>query len=278
MIKKLIIFTILLIVINLFWTIISLETAPLIKWSEEILTCNTDQWALRGQIGDIMSGHFSALAFLAVALSIFFQYEANKQMRESIDKQETAIQQTKESIEQQTKANLEQAKNTLQQAEAIKLQAQSIEQQNEALRVQSETLKAQIEELTASREESKRQTEEFFIQNMNVKLDRYYQLLDKNILNRSNEAEWYNRVKNTITNNDPYTKNKYEKLEKELKIITQIINLIYFEIENTSKINTTAHFNFKQEFTIRLKSEPFIFQLKKYFEPFKNTDSSKLIE
>lgn len=101
---------ILLIIINLIWTIFNLDTAPLIKWSNEILTCDTDEWALRGQIGDIMSGHFSALAFLAVALSIIFQYEANKQMRKSIEKQEEAINQTKKSIEQQTEANLEQAK------------------------------------------------------------------------------------------------------------------------------------------------------------------------
>jgi hypothetical protein len=48
----------------------------------------TQQWAIRGQMGDILSGHFSALAFLAVALSVFLQNEANRQIRDDMKKQE----------------------------------------------------------------------------------------------------------------------------------------------------------------------------------------------
>lgn len=50
-----------------------------------------------------MSGHFSALAFLAVALSIVYQIEANKQMRESIEKQENALKQNEIAIQQTKK-------------------------------------------------------------------------------------------------------------------------------------------------------------------------------
>ena len=75
----------------------------------------------------------------------------------------------------------EQAKSTLQQAKAIELQAKSLSQQNEALKLQSISLEAQIKELQEARVESSKQTEEFFIQNMNVKLDRYYTLLEDTI-------------------------------------------------------------------------------------------------
>ena len=132
-----------LLFINLVWTVVYVDTAPLYWLSSlsstlvntetntTVATQVIDQWAIRGQIGDIMSGHFSALAFLAVALSIIYQSEANEQMRESIDKQEEALI-----------------------------------QQGVALGVQSDSLKAQIKELQESRVESSKQTEEFFINNM----------------------------------------------------------------------------------------------------------------
>lgn len=285
-----------LIVLNLIWTIFSLDSAPLIKWSNEILTSETDKWALRGQIGDIMSGHFSALAFLAVALSIIFQYEANKQMRESIEKQETAIQQTKKSIEQQTEANLEQAKSTLQQAQAIELQAKSIEQQNEALKVQSETLKAQIEELTESRKESEKQTEEFFIQNMNVKLDRYYSLLTKLILDSSeNIATLYINKETDISNllrtyqSGSITELKQMGREDLIKIINkhselleshrhkissilQTTKLIYEEISNLKNKYNSAYIQFLNELALRIQSERVFYNI--YETPLVSMDLS----
>lgn len=189
-----------LLITNLLLTVLGIEYSPLywianftydslpLVQGTELVNSNIEKWGIRGQIGDIMSGHFSALAVLAVAYSIILQVEANQKMTESIEKQKEALKHTEEtilqqklSIEKQTEANLEQAKSTLQQAQAIELQAKSIEQQNEALKVQSETLKAQIEELTESRKESEKQTEEFFIQNLNTKLDRYYKLVDFNL-------------------------------------------------------------------------------------------------
>lgn len=214
---------ILLIIINLIWTIFNLDTAPLIKWSNEILTCDTDEWALRGQIGDIMSGHFSALAFLAVALSIIFQYEANKQMRESIEKQE----------------------------EAIKLQANSIEQQNKALEVQSKALEAQIKELEASREESEKQTEEFFIQNLNTKLDRYYKLVDFNI-----DLIMGDSVDEKMKNVTKIQSKPEEYMILAYKVFV-ILEHIYKEIK-TLELSNTNYQMFIDEFRIKIQTNFFI--------------------
>ncbi len=182
-VKILLVIISVVLVVNLGFSLFAIDNTVMtwINGKELDVTKTTDLWGIRGQIGDILAGHFSALAVFAIAYSIILQVEANKQMRESIDKQEKALRHTETNIQQQTESNIEQATSTLQQAKAIELQAKSIEQQNEALRIQSETLEGQIEELKASREESKKQTEEFFIQNMNVKLDRYYKMIESNV-------------------------------------------------------------------------------------------------
>jgi hypothetical protein len=263
------------------------DSLPLVQ-NDVITNSITDKWAIRGQIGDIMSGHFSALAFLAVALSIVYQIEANKQMRESIEKQENAlkqneiaIQQTKKSIEQQTQANLEQAKSTLQQAKAIELQAKSISQQNEALKLQSISLEAQIKELQEARVESSKQTEEFFIQNMNVKLDRYYKLLEDAISKMNTKAESYFRIKRIIENGANIQESAKANLfetEEEFNKMINIIVFIYTEILNTKNKSETAYTIFNEELKIRLNSNSLFNELKRYHESFKNKDVSKLIK
>ena len=200
--KKLIMFLMIILLINFILTLLSIEFSPLYLLSNYLdksvidnpslnylFNETTDTWAIRGQIGDIMSGHFSALAFLAVALSILFQSEANKQMKESIDKQES-----------------------------------SLIQQSEALAVQSRSLEAQIEELKASRKESSKQTEEFFISNMNVKMDRYYKQLEKiEIQIKDNPTELYWGNKSYIdmlesSDGDPRNDN-YQRIKQEVEDI-----------------------------------------------------------
>lgn len=186
---------------HFFWSVFLLDSAPLFQFSDSNRTLAIENWAIRGQIGDVMAGHFAALAFLAVALSITFQVEANRQMRESIAKQEESIRQQKESIEKQTEANLEQAKNTLQQAEAIELQATSISQQNEALAIQSETLKAQIEELEAARKEYAGQREALEQQKKEMERqsfdNRFFQMLNS-----------FNEIRDTFYYQDKKGNNK----------------------------------------------------------------------
>lgn len=245
LLKPLIILFMVLLFVNLVWTVGFLETAPLYWFSNpsstlpiaEVNTTVTtpaiDLWAIRGQIGDIMSGHFSALAFLAVALSIIYQSEANEQMRESIDKQEKAIQQQDTSIERQTEANLDQAKSTLQQAEAIELQATSIEQQNEALKIQSETLQAQIKELEEARKESSKQTEEFAINNINVKLDRYYRLFNAHLNAINDEVlDMYVRARKVLSKHGDNTmwRSRLAKSENTIMSVISTLNFIHDEI------------------------------------------------
>ncbi len=266
---------------NLVWTVVSVETSLPLKWSHSIIENNatvSDKWAIRGQIGDIMSGHFAALAFLGVALSIFLQVEGNKQMRESIEKQERAIKQQKVSIEKQTEANLDQAKSTLQQAEAIKLQATSIEQQNEALKIQYETLQAQTKELEEARKESSKQTEEFAINNMNIKLDRYYKLLTEKLIkldgNQMNIYKNKKVVKQRLENGDdniigvtlPNIKKDLEELESLFNSIYEVLEFIFLDIESMKK-KPDAYNVFSGEFKIRIKSDHNLIQMLMHYPP-----------
>lgn len=72
---------------NLIWIVWSYDYSPLYMLSS-ISNNSSEAWAIRGQIGDILSGHFSALAFLAVVYTILLQQAQNKQMQNSIKKQE----------------------------------------------------------------------------------------------------------------------------------------------------------------------------------------------
>ncbi|MDX4062700.1 hypothetical protein Q6A84_00660 [Aliarcobacter skirrowii] len=284
-----------LLIINLLLTVLGIEYAPLywisnftydslpLEQATELTNSNIEKWALRGQIGDIMSGHFSALAVLAVAYSITLQVEANQKMAEAIEKQKEALKQTQEtifqqkiSIEKQTEANLEQAKSTLQQAKAIELQAKSIEQQNEALKVQSETLKAQIEELTESRKESEKQTEEFYIQNMNVTLDRYYKFLYEE-LDKMNvkSPESYKQYVNNESMSEEVKKDKII-IENNIQKISNILKSIYFIINDSKHFSDKAYNMFLEELTLRLNSSIRLSNINQYCPELLDKDIVKL--
>lgn len=270
---------------NLLLTVIGVEYAPLYWISNftydslplvqgtELINSNIEKWGIRGQIGDIMSGHFSALAVLAVAYSITLQVEANQKMTESIEKQKLSIEKQTEANLEQAKSTLQQAqaielqnKSTLQQAEAIKLQAQSIQQQNEALKVQSETLKAQIEELTESRKESEKQTEEFFIQNMNVTLDRYYNFLDEKMshIKTSTPSDYAE----TLNKNPYYEKeiidNATKKDKQNIEEITNTLMSIFLVIKDSEKSSNKAYHMFMKELKLRVNSSAHLLNIKKY--------------
>lgn len=215
---------------NLIWTAVFVETAPL-YWLSSIINADInstlatpaiDKWAIRGQIGDVMSGHFSALAFLAVALSIIYQSEANQQMRVSIDKQEEALM-----------------------------------QQSIALGVQSKSLEAQIEELKESRAESTKQTEEFFINNMNTKLDRYYKLLEKEVDNVLSPSDYINlsSVVSKMMNEQFISDEEYQQINTSIilsKNIHDILEMIYQEIHLIPE-GSNAFKQFYGEFKLRIE-------------------------
>lgn len=244
-----------ILLINLVWTVSSLDhsimylvSSSLDNNASETIKDFKDSWAIRGQMGDILSGHFSALAFLAVAFSIILQNEANRKMQMSIEKQDKALEQQEKSLQQQSKA----------------------------LEVQSESLKAQIEELQQSRKESKRQTEEFFIANMNVKLDRYYKMLDSQIeqVVSKNLVDSYISNKKIMKNNqsyDPSVKKAFLESINAIETIILILNNIYKEILDLGKDYPNAYQSFIDELTVKALSTQVLHQINvNYNESTKN--------
>lgn len=229
-----------ILLINLVWTVTSLDhsimylvSSSLDNNASETIKDFKDSWAIRGQMGDILSGHFSALAFLAVAFSILLQNEANRKMQTSIEKQDKALEQ----------------------------QDKSLQQQSKALEVQSESLKAQIEELQQSRKESERQTEEFFISNMNIKLERYYKLLDNQvtIVDKTNAIYMYNEA-NKVIKKDPHMNNieeyQLKSINAEIEIlkVIEILSRTQETITSLQKTYPKAYKDFINEFEIKILS------------------------
>lgn len=80
---------------------------------KNIEASTVDYWSIRGQIGDLIAGHFTALAFIGLLISI-------SQMRISLEKQDKAIK-----IQQREMRN--QQKEMKATTESLKLQAKLIE-------------------------------------------------------------------------------------------------------------------------------------------------------
>lgn len=206
--------------INLYITLVSLDTSPLIKLSNTDLATINDKWAVRGQIGDILSGHFSALAFLAVAISIVLQNQSNKQMRVSIEKQD-----------------------------------ESLKQQSNAIQVQTKSLEAQIAELVASREESSKQTEEFYIQNINIKLDRYYKILDEKLDDYKHTEMGVFIDIATLQHPKKSDKQKYEMYIILIKDTFDFAQAIFDEIKIIKNIKPQVYQQFIKEFELRIGTD-----------------------
>ncbi len=89
-------FIIIVILLNLLLTSISPTWSILNIFSLDnmINKTSTDYWSIRGQIGDVLSGHFAALAFIALLITI-------SKMQESITKQDEAIKMQQKYIKKQ---------------------------------------------------------------------------------------------------------------------------------------------------------------------------------
>lgn len=90
----------------------------------------SDYWAIRGQMGDMLAGHFTALAFVGLLISI-------QQMQQSIQKQDEALRKQDKVIQIQRKEmRLQRNEMKLQRGEMVKankitdLQIRLIEKQN----------------------------------------------------------------------------------------------------------------------------------------------------
>ncbi len=85
------------ILIHLLLTVISPSWTPLLILAiDDINTTTTtsDLWSIRGQIGDVLAGHFTALAVIGLAITI-------TQMKESLDKQDKLLDEQKSSSQKQ---------------------------------------------------------------------------------------------------------------------------------------------------------------------------------
>ena len=209
-----------LLVMSLYWTIVDFENSWFYSFSKvpdlKLLPLDINTWAIRGQIGDILAGHFSALAFFAIALSIYFQSEGNKQIKDS-------------------------------------------------LTIQSKALEAQIKELQDSRKESEKQTEEFFISNMNVKLDRYYRILDKSLEIVTEEYLYgYLDKISTIGKVSKISHHEYKDIQEfkritndqatKIRPVVMTLNFIYDEIIKIKKTSPLAYQTYIEELRLRLHS------------------------
>ncbi|MCR1811648.1 hypothetical protein [Sulfurospirillum sp. hDNRA2] len=246
-----------ILLINLVWTVSSLDhsimylvSSSLDNNASETIKDFKDSWAIRGQMGDILSGHFSALAFLAVAFSIILQNEANRKMQMSIEKQDKALEQQEKSLQQQSKA----------------------------LEVQSESLKAQIEELQQSRKESEKQTEEFFIANMNVKLDRYYSILDEKIkIVTEDLLEKYKFAKDHLFLEPIEGQDRYFTVEVPLREVVRVLGFIYDEIQAVEQQYPSGYILFLKELKLRMKSSLIFSRIYTEFEGAKNSKAFSLL-
>jgi len=209
-------FLLLILIISLGWTIIDFENSFFYSFSKdtnmysifELSQKEMDIWAVRGQIGDILAGHFSALAFIGIAISLYLQNNSNKQMQESI----------------------------------------------------------------------RIQREEAFISNMNIRLDRYYKILDENLeivtstffddyINAKSTIEkWKNRTPSADIKTKIRRKVILIKInEPQIKNIIMILNLIYDEIGILQKDYDTSYKRYRQELKLRLELDKVFLKIKNSF-------------
>lgn len=109
----------LVIFINLILTLIDPYLSLVAQMNNETNTTK-DLWEMRGQMGDVLSGHFTALAFIGLLISLQYQ-------RKSIEQMSTTIKQQNESF--------------LKQSEALNLQIVEFKQQTEEFEHQTTEFK-----------------------------------------------------------------------------------------------------------------------------------------
>ncbi len=238
-----------LITLNLLLTIINPELSPLLMLDKMPLLTNEyekiDYWTLRSQIGDVLSGHFTALAFLGLLASLLYQRDSLNQMKESLDQNNTAIKLQGDSI--------------IQQNESLKLQINEFEQQTEEFKNQTEELSNQRKELEISK--LYRQFE-FYYSQLELQKDRItVKYTDKswlgfnNLLIESDTKICYVKEEELIAILDFYQfirneidKVEYDDIKKDLinffKLYTKSLNndflreiVFYSKIYKQTKIN-----------------------------------------
>ncbi len=96
---------------------------------KDILDSQEKTWAFRGQVGDILAGHFTAISMLFIVYSLLLQHKSVEQMGESITQQSKAINQQSTAIQQQSEALINQQKEIKLQTDALTAQIKEMEAQ-----------------------------------------------------------------------------------------------------------------------------------------------------
>ena len=97
------------------------------------VSSSSDYWSIRGQIGDVLSGHFTALAFIGLLASLQLQRKSMLQMQESINQNVESITLQNKAIIQQTKALKRQKKEFKQQTQEIENQTTQLSNQHKEM-------------------------------------------------------------------------------------------------------------------------------------------------
>lgn len=112
-------FIIIVVIINLFltllnpmWSIVNLISMDSIESSKF--------WEVRGQIGDVLAGHFTALAFIGLLASLQYQRKSINQMSDTIKLQTKSILKQSEALELQIKEFKQQTKEFTNQTDEFK--------------------------------------------------------------------------------------------------------------------------------------------------------------
>ncbi len=233
-------FLIFLILLNLILTVTSPVWSLLNIFTLDDMPnkASIDYWSIRGQIGDVLSGHFAALAFIALLITIY-------QMQKSLLKQDEAIKIQQEYIKKQEFEN-----HFFKLYDEFKLEQENIhkikifEQYNKQISEENITEVKQYKKWIYSRGDypkayfnlleflltyiyENRQIEQysFFIKNKLSNLDLAYIALHdistnyiklSKILDRFNIYEHFNKDSDDIINDIPLLKD-YSLLKNELK-------------------------------------------------------------
>ena len=110
----------LVIFINLILTLQNPYSSIVAQMNNDTNTTTKDLWEMRGQMGDVLSGHFTALAFIGLLISLQYQ-------RKSIVQMGTTINQQNE--------------NLIKQSEALHLQIEEFHRQTEEFEHQTTEFK-----------------------------------------------------------------------------------------------------------------------------------------
>ena len=187
---------------------------------KDILDSQEKTWAFRGQVGDILAGHFTAISMLFIVFSLLLQHKSVEQMGESIT----------------------------QQSEAINQQSTAIQQQSEALINQQKEIKLQTDALTAQIKEMEAQKKEFETSNIQNRYNEYFRRLSSAIESMEHDGIVKPYYEDGIWDKAITDKNNFEKYKNDIERVLRHCNFIAKSIIDLDRDKD----NMGREFALKL--------------------------